>query len=120
MRTLTLVLLAALMSSPVAAAPADDINAVFSSYDAHVVMHIALFDEAALERLTREVGRSKDVTLEYSCVWSGIVVFKCTGIPVGERADVITYVRRILTSAGIDRGVEFLKVHVEPAGPGKC
>jgi len=33
---------------------------------------------------------------------------------------VITYVRRFLEQAGIQRGIEVLHVHVEEQGMGKC
>ncbi|MBV6406351.1 MAG: hypothetical protein IT228_08965 [Flavobacteriales bacterium] len=36
-----------------------------------------------------------------------------------ERADVITYLRRLLGQAGIS-GAGFLDVHMAPRGPGKC
>jgi hypothetical protein len=53
-------------------------------------------------------------------VSSGVVVLRFTDAPVNERADVITMVRRQLTAAGIEQGVEFLHIHIEAKGPGKC
>ena len=91
-----------------------------ASFDAMVVLAIADLDDAALAKLRTEIGRSKQAYLEYSCTWSGVVVIKYSDTSVGERADIITMARRQLTAAGIDRGVEFVHVHVEGKGVGKC
>lgn len=88
--------------------------------DAMVVLSITGLDDAAVARLAKEVGRSTGTTLEYSCTWSGVVVLKLANVNVSERADVMTLVRRLLTSAGMERGVEFVHVHIEERGVGKC
>lgn len=90
------------------------------TYEAIVVMHIADLDDAAMSALAKSIGTEKNVTLEYSCVWSGVVVLKFSNARVAERADVITLARRQLTNAGIQQQVEFLHVHAEERGPGKC
>jgi hypothetical protein len=95
-------------------------DAPAASYDAMVVVSISDFDDAALTRLTSQVGKDKSTTIEYACTWSGVVVLKLSDISVGERADVITLVRRQLGSAGLEKGVEFVHVHVEARGVGKC
>ena len=91
-----------------------------ASYDAMVVMHIADLDDAAMIALSKSIGAEKDVTLEYSCVWSGVIVLKFSNASVAERADVITLARRQLADAGVTQQVEFLHVHAEERGPGKC
>jgi hypothetical protein len=91
-----------------------------ASYDAMVVVSIDGLDDALLAKLSAEVAKSKQATLEYSCTWSGVVVIKYGDISVGERADVITMARRLLSAAGIERGVEVVHVHVEARGVGKC
>ncbi len=90
------------------------------SYDAMVVLSIADLDDATLAKLTTEVGKNKNTYIEYSCTWSGVVVIKFGDISVGERSDVITLARRLLSNVGMERGVEVLHVHVEAAGEGKC
>lgn len=90
------------------------------TFDALVVLNIAGFDDAQHEALVREVARNRQATLEYTCVWSGIAVLKFSDVSVSERADVIQLARRILNSAGIERGVDYLHVHAEPRGGGKC
>jgi hypothetical protein len=95
-------------------------EALPAAYDAMVVVSIEGLDDAALSRLTTEIGKAKNASLEYSCTWSGVVVIKYDEISVGERADVITMVRRLLSAAGIERGVEVVHVHVEARGVGKC
>lgn len=91
-----------------------------AAYDAMAVLSIADLDDASLAKLSAEIGKAKNASLEYSCTWSGVVVIKYDGISVGERADVITMVRRLLSAAGIERGVEVVHVHVEARGVGKC
>jgi len=91
-----------------------------ATFDAMVVLTIADLDDATLAKLSAEIGKAKNATLEYSCTWSGVVVLKFSDISVGERADVITLVRRQLNAADIERGVEFVHVHVEARGVGKC
>jgi hypothetical protein len=119
MRNLTLLLMISLM--PVALAHggfSDPVAAVAA--DAQVVVHITDLDDAQLARLATQVSKDRNTTLEYSCVWSGVVVLKFSDVPVTERADVITMARRLLGEAGIEQGVEFLHVTVEAKGPGKC
>ncbi|MEZ4739730.1 MAG: hypothetical protein R2818_10375 [Flavobacteriales bacterium] len=91
-----------------------------TTYEAIVVMHITDLDDVAMSALAKSIGTEKNVTLEYSCVWSGLVVLKFSNARVAERADVITLARRQLINAGIQQQVEFLHVHAEERGPGKC
>lgn len=91
-----------------------------ATYDAIVVMHLDGLDDETLARLAKVVGSEKDVTIEYSCLRSGIIVMQFSNASVGERADIITLARRQLNQAGITQEVEFLHVHVEERGVGKC
>ncbi|MCB0770245.1 MAG: hypothetical protein KDC00_07550 [Flavobacteriales bacterium] len=119
MEHLRVLLVTLLMGVSVVSTKAIDPPTV-ATHDAMVVLHLTDLDDDAMAALARTVGAEKDVILEYSCVWSGIVVMKFSGISVAERADVITLARRQLTMAKVDNAVEFLHVHVEERGPGKC
>lgn len=99
---------------------AHSVQPVQGGSDVHVVLLLEGLDDGMLSRLATEVGRERSAGLEYSCTWSGVVVLKFTDAPVTERADAITMTRRLLGKAGIERGVEFLHIKVEPKGPGKC
>jgi ABC-type dipeptide/oligopeptide/nickel transport system permease component len=116
MRTLlNFLLLFALIPSAIALPPAPPVT-----YEAQVVVHIDDLDDEAMARLSKAVGREKNVSIEYSCVWSGVVVLKFAESPVSERADVISLARRLLSSAEIEKGVEYLHVFAEARGPGRC
>lgn len=91
-----------------------------AAYDVQVVVVVKDLDDAGLSRLAREVAKDPSLTLEYSCAWSGVVVLKYNSVASGERADAITLVRRTLSGAGLDKGMEVLHVHAEATGPGKC
>jgi len=91
-----------------------------TTYEALVVVKVEGLDDGALARLASEVGKDRRAGLEYSCVWSGIVVLKFSGITTGDRADVATLARRLFTGAGITTGTDLLHVHAEARGPGKC
>lgn len=91
-----------------------------TTFEAMVVVHIDGLDDTMMARLARVVGKESSVTIEYSCVASGIVVLKFSEATVSEKADVIALARRQLNAAAIERGVEFLHVHAEPRGPGRC
>ena len=91
-----------------------------TSSNAHVVLHLPSLSDASLAALHEKVGTRSELGMEYSCVWAGIVVLHLEGVQLTERADVITYVRRVLNEARLDADAEFLHVHLEPAGPGKC
>lgn len=88
--------------------------------DAHVVLKLQALDADAHARLQAEVSKDRSVSLEYACEWSGVVVLKLTDVPLSDRADAITYVRRLLQAARVDKGAEFLNVHLEARGTGKC
>ena len=115
---LNFLLLVSLLTEVRAAAPV--MQGTPTTFEAMVVMHIDDLDDAMMARLTKAVGKEKSVTVEYSCVASGIVVLKFAESTVSERADVISLARRQLNAAGIDQGVEFLHVHAEARGPGRC
>lgn len=88
--------------------------------DAQVVLRIAELGQDAHALLAREVGRDPAASLEYACLWTGVVVLRFSDVPLSDRADAITYARRLLQAAGISQSVEFLFVLVEPRGTGKC
>jgi len=113
-----LAILAIALFLPMSAVQAHEAPA--ASFDAMVVLAITDLDDAALAKLSAEIGKSKQAYMEYSCTWSGVVVIKFSDISVGERADVMTMARRSLSAAGLERGVEFVHVHVEGRGVGKC
>jgi hypothetical protein len=118
MRSTMLFLLFALVT--VLPSRATDLYTAPAAADAQVVVHITDLDDSMLARLATQVGKDRSTTLEYSCVWSGVVVLKFSDVSVTERADAITMARRLLGEAGIEQGVEFLHVTVEAKGPGKC
>lgn len=91
-----------------------------TAYDVQVVVVVKGLDDPGLSRLAREVAKDPSLTLEYSCAWSGVLVLKYTGAASGERADAITLVRRNLSGAGLEKGMEVLHVHAEATGPGRC
>lgn len=118
MRPILLFLLLALSTAvPLRAV---DLPIAPAAADAQVVVHITDLDDAELAKLAVQVGKERSTTLEYSCVWSGVVVLKFSDVAVTERADAITMARRLLSAAGIEQGVEILHVTVEAKGPGKC
>ena len=88
--------------------------------EVQVVVLIKDLDDAGLVRLAKEVVKEGSVTMEYSCVASGVVVLKYSGVSASERADAITMVRRTLASAGLEKGMQVLNVHIVDSGPGKC
>jgi hypothetical protein len=90
------------------------------AFDAMVILKIQDLDDAMMAKLSAEIGKQRNVTIEYSCTWSDVVVLKMNEISVGERADVITLARRYLTNAGISRGIEYVHVHVQGSGMNKC
>ncbi|MCW5898292.1 MAG: hypothetical protein KIT10_03395 [Flavobacteriales bacterium] len=91
-----------------------------ATYDAMAVAVIDGLDDAQLANLAKQVGPRRGVTLEYSCAWSGLVVVKFADISTGERADVVTMARRLFDEAGITAKVDFVHIHIEPKGTGKC
>ncbi len=89
--------------------------------DALVAVHVDGLTDPMVARLGKHVAGQANISIEYTCTWSGIMVIRFTDITAGDRADVITYARRILAEAGIERGVEFLHVHTSSGGnTGKC
>lgn len=89
-------------------------------YDAMVVVHVDGLSDAQLAALAAHIGAERNITIEYACVWAGIVVLHFMDTNATERADVVTIVQRHLHEAGIEKGVEVQYVHVRATGPGKC
>ncbi len=108
------VLLTASLSSIAPSVP------IAQAQDVQVVLRIPAFDQGGQDRLTREAARNASVAIEYACLWSGVVVLKYTEVAIADRADAITFTRRLLEAAGIRQTPEFLHVHLEPRGGGKC
>lgn len=88
--------------------------------EAMVVMLVHDLDDAQLARLATHVGRQKSLAIEYSCTWSGVVVMKFAEVSVADRADMVLMARRQLSEAGLTNRVDFLHIHVEAGGTGKC
>ena len=120
MRTAGLLVLFALVSNlmvmagpPLGSSPA--------AATAQVGLHIDGFYEALYGRLSAEVGKDHSIGIEYSCTWSGVVVLQFNEAPVSERGDAVTMTQNLLGKAGIEKGVEFLRITVEErSGSGKC
>ncbi|MBK9418643.1 MAG: hypothetical protein IPN62_15510 [Flavobacteriales bacterium] len=89
-------------------------------HEAVVVVHVADFNNEALDRLTKEVGRSETTSLEYACVASGVLVIQFRDVSVTDRGDIIALARKLLEQAGVSSGVEVLHVEVVTRGPGRC
>ncbi|MBK9273344.1 MAG: hypothetical protein IPM49_02235 [Flavobacteriales bacterium] len=87
--------------------------------DVLAVVKVESLQADAAAKLAALVGREKGVGIEYTCLWAGVLVFHLEDASLAERADVITYLRRLLGQAGIS-WAEFLDVHLAPRGPGKC
>jgi hypothetical protein len=94
--------------------------AVPETYDAMVVVAVSDLSAEALSRLHKQVGGDATVSIEYACLWSGVLVLKFSAVAVAERADVVAMARRRLEAAGIKGAVDYLHVHIEPRGTGKC
>lgn len=103
----------ALFLQPAHASPACQAPPAF---DAMGIIKIQDLDDAMMAKLSAEIGKLRNVSLE----WSDVVVLKMNEVSVGERAEVVTLARRYLTNAGISRGIEYLHVHVEGSGTNKC
>ena len=88
--------------------------------DAMVVLTIDGLDDEMLAKLASQIGKERNYSLEYSCTWSDVLVLHLGDVNTSDRGDVVTLVRRLLFSAGIERNVEFLDVHVELKGVNKC
>lgn len=89
--------------------------------DALVALHVEGLTDPMVARLNKHLAGDPTISIEYTCTWSGIMVIRFTDIAAGDRADVITFARRILAEGGIERGVEFLHVHsASGGGTGKC
>jgi len=114
--TVVLFLLALFSPTPLAARAPD----AAGGYDVLVVAHVDGLTDEAMARLSKAVLKERGVSIEYSCVWSGIVVLKYNDASASEKADLITMARRTLDAAAITGQVEFLHTHAEPTGPGKC
>lgn len=93
---------------------------VSGGYEAMAVVHIEGMNDAMLASLAKHVGQERTMTLEYSCVWSGVVVLRFADTSAAEKADVVTLVLRHLHEAGITKGVEVQYVQVRATSGGKC
>ena len=91
-----------------------------SLHEAMVVVHVVDLNDEALLRLTKEVGRSETISLEYTCVASGVLVIQFRDVSVTDRGDIVAMARKLLDQAGITSGVDVLHVEVITRGPGRC
>lgn len=107
----------ALLLTPVFSAPA---ALPVANSDVLVVLKIDGLTDPMLSKLVQQIGKQQNYSLEYSCVWSDVVVLRMSDVLAAERGDAITITRRFLSTAGIDKGVEFLHVHMEAQGMNKC
>jgi hypothetical protein len=116
MRTIILSLFTILLTSSFATPEIADMT----NSDVLVVMKIDGLNDEMLAKLSAQVGKQRNYTLEYSCVSADIVVLRMNDIVAAERGDAVTVAKRLLAEAGITKNVEFLHVHLEPRGVNKC
>ncbi len=88
--------------------------------DGLVTVRVDDLDDAGLGRISARIAKEQQVSLEYTCLRSGIVVLHFQALQVSERADVITVVKRLFQQAGITGVIDFLDIHVERSALNKC
>lgn len=114
MRTLLIFFFATILTSTMAT------PCIATNSDVLVVMRIDGLNDEMVAKLSAQIGKQRNYTLEYSCVSADIVVLRMNDVVASERGDAVTLVRRLLSAAGIEKGVEFLHLHLEPRGVNKC
>ena len=117
MRTLFLFVLFVGLFGPASFAQGDVPS---SGTDGLVTVRVEGFDDAGLARIAARIAKEQQVSLEYTCLRSGIVVLHFQALQVSERADVITVVKRLFQQAGITGAIDFLDIHLERSALNKC
>lgn len=86
-----------------------------STYDSLVVCKIENMTSHQFEQASQLLLKRKEITLEYSCQWSGVLVVKLNGSPLHVKGDIQGYLKNTLDKAKLGKQLQFLHIHTEQA-----
>jgi hypothetical protein len=110
-------ILALLFASPFMALAQTDPG---TTVNAMVTVRIGALSESAWPKVTERISREANVSVEYSCLTTGILVLRLQHITVSDKADVMALVKRLLHEGGVKGTIEFLDVQVFHESTNRC
>ena len=87
-----------------------------AKYDSIVVVKIHDITGDQYLAISEAVAKETDATLEYTCLWSGMVVIKINNTSFSSKGDVYAYVSRMINRGTEVKKLELIHVHTETSG----
>lgn len=87
-----------------------------AKYDSIVVVKVHDITGDQYLAISEAVVKETDVTLEYTCLWSGLVVIKINNTSFSSKGDVYAYVSRMINQSTDVKKLELIHVHTETSG----
>lgn len=91
-----------------------------NTYDSIIVTRIDGITAQQYDDIEAAVGGIDALNIEYSCMWSGVMVLKLNGSTLYESGDIHLYIKNVLHDASSLKKVDVLHVHTGLAGLAKC
>ena len=91
-----------------------------ATYDSIIVTKITDITGDQYDDIEYAVTRIDELNIEYTCMWSGVMVLKLNKSPLSENGDIQMYVKSVLNEATDLRKLEILHVYTGLSGVAKC
>lgn len=90
-------------------------------YDSIIVFKVDGLAGERYQRISTAFGSDADASIEYACLWSGVMVVKLFNSSISNKGDAQMYIRTRIGGASPGSIVEFLHVYIEQSsGSTKC
>lgn len=91
-----------------------------NTYDSIIVTKITDITSAQYDGIEAAVGAIDELNIEYTCMWSGVMVLKLNNSQLHQTGDIHLYVKNVLHDAATLKKLEVLHVYTGLSGMAKC
>lgn len=91
-----------------------------STYDSIIVTKITDITGAQYDDIEYAINRIDELNIEYTCMWSGVMVLKLNKSSLSENGDIQMYIKSVLNQAATLKKMEIMHVHTGLSGVAKC
>ncbi|MDH3709336.1 MAG: hypothetical protein OER04_05590 [Cyclobacteriaceae bacterium] len=116
MKLFSLIATAVLLLAPASLQPATEMD----SFDSIIVTKITDISGDQYDDIEYAVNKIDELNIEYTCLWSGVMVFKLNKSPLSENGDIQMYIKAVLNQATALKKLEILHVYTGLSGVAKC
>jgi hypothetical protein len=90
-------------------------------YDSIIIIQVADLNGEQYSRISKMISAEPNVYIEYSCLWSGVMVVKINNSDFSKKGDVQMYMNRLIGSEVESARIKYIHHYTEQTmGDNKC